>query len=102
MEKKTSFEMEVLKKIRNQVDPNLRIQKQLRLLKYFWIISSLLLFSFIYCLYAYPELNKQLEAHYGVLMLLPTLFVVVLIILGYQVQTVKIMEFKNKSKFRGE
>jgi len=101
MKENTSIEKEVLKKIRKQVNPNIQIRKHLKFLKFFWIISCLFSVSFTYALYAYPELRKQLEYSYPFLMYLPTLFVVILIFLGLRLQEMKIMEFKNRSKFKG-
>lgn len=100
MKENTSIEKEVLKRIRDQVNPNLQIRKHLTVLKFFWIISCLFSVSFTYCLYAYPELRRQLEYSYSLLMYLPTLFVVILVFLGLRLQEIKIIEFKNRSKFK--
>lgn len=100
MKENNSIEKEVLKRIRNQVDPNIQIRKHLKVLKVFWIISCLFSISFCFCLYAYPELRRQLEDNYSFLMYLPTLFVIVLIFLGLRFQEIKMMKFENRSKFK--
>jgi hypothetical protein len=100
MKENTTIESEVLEKIKKQINPNLRIQKHLRILKYFWMISCLFSGSFIYCLYTYPALMKLLENSYSFLIYLPTLLIIILIFLGCHFQEVKILDFKNQSKFK--
>lgn len=102
MKENTSIEKQLLKRIRRQVNPNLRIRKHLIALKLFWVISMLFSGCLTYFLYSYPELKRQLEQNYSFLMYLPTLFVVVLVFLGLRLQEIKLIEFKNRSKFKGD
>ena len=102
MKENTSIEKEVLKRIRSQINPNLKIRKHLMALKFFWIISSLFSVCLTYCLYVYPELRRQLEHSYSFLMYLPTLFVSILIFLGLRLQEIRLIEFKNRSKFKND
>lgn len=100
MNSNDSLEKEVLKRIREQINPNEKLGRHKTILKYFWIISCLFSVGLMVGLYIYPEISVQLENEYGPLMGLPSLFVIILIILGLRLQELKLMEFKNKSKFR--
>ena len=95
-----SIEQEVLKRIKEQVNPNIKLQKQIKLLMVFWIFSCLFSGCLLIGLYIYSDSINKLEKEYGLLMYLPTLFIIILIFLGFRFQELKVMEFRNQSKFK--
>lgn len=97
---KMSLEQEILHRIKAQENPNGKIQKHIRLLKYFWASSCLFSILIVIMIYNYPNEFIESTNNYHFLIYLPTLFVIILIFLGFRFQELKMIEFKNKSKFK--
>jgi len=92
-----SIEKEILKRIKEQPNPNIRLIKHMKILKWFWIVSCLFSISVLVGLYVAPNLRKHLESDYSFLMYLPTLFVIIIIFLGFRFQEIKLIAFRKQN-----